>query len=186
MPEHFAPSHDRGDGGWRADHHARRHCMPGASRCLEKTTSGASRDLKGRTVGVLWLAVMQRLLQDHGLVTSGSIRQRTSGGSRALSARAYGPLHRGQDRCVHRRFRRHYRNCARRNIGHVIVEQHHGSSMVAVFLLHVGDQHGICPQKYPIATKRVVRAILKAADLCASAARSEWHNCWSIVDTRPL
>jgi NitT/TauT family transport system substrate-binding protein len=39
--------------------------------------------------------------------------------------------------------------------------------MVAIFLLHAGRQQDYI-RKYPIATKRVVRAILKATDLCAS------------------
>jgi NitT/TauT family transport system substrate-binding protein len=39
--------------------------------------------------------------------------------------------------------------------------------MVAIFLLHAGG-HRDYVRKYPIATKRVVRAILKGADLCAS------------------
>ena len=39
--------------------------------------------------------------------------------------------------------------------------------MVAVFLLHAGRQHGI-RRATPVATKRVVRAMLKAADLCAT------------------
>ena len=33
-------------------------------------------------------------------------------------------------------------------------------------------------RKYPVATKRVLRAILKAADF-ARPSHSEWHNCWS-------
>ena len=32
-------------------------------------------------------------------------------------------------------------------------------------------QRGVSSSKYPVATKRVLRAILKAADLCASATR---------------
>ena len=39
--------------------------------------------------------------------------------------------------------------------------------MVAVFLLHAGRQHRVRP-RYPIATKRVLRAVLKATDLCAA------------------
>ena len=39
--------------------------------------------------------------------------------------------------------------------------------MVAVFLLHAGWQDQFV-QKHPIATKRVLRAILKATDLCAN------------------
>ena len=41
--------------------------------------------------------------------------------------------------------------------------------MVAVFVLHAGDAtHRDFAGKYRVATKRVLRAILKAADLCAS------------------
>ena len=39
--------------------------------------------------------------------------------------------------------------------------------MVAVLLLLSRDQNGIRPQ-YPVATKRVLRAVLKAVDLCVS------------------
>jgi NitT/TauT family transport system substrate-binding protein len=39
--------------------------------------------------------------------------------------------------------------------------------VVAVFLLYAGGNREYV-RKYPIATKRVVRAILKAADLCAT------------------
>jgi NitT/TauT family transport system substrate-binding protein len=39
--------------------------------------------------------------------------------------------------------------------------------MVPIFLLHVGGNREFV-QKYPVATKRVLRAILKATDLCAS------------------
>ena len=39
--------------------------------------------------------------------------------------------------------------------------------MVAVFLLHGGRNRDYV-QKYPVATKRALRAILKATDLCAT------------------
>ena len=39
--------------------------------------------------------------------------------------------------------------------------------MVAVFLLHRGRQHASSSDNYPVATKRALRAILKATDLCA-------------------
>ena len=39
--------------------------------------------------------------------------------------------------------------------------------MVSVFLLHVGTSTEFA-NKYPVATQRVLRAILKATDLCAS------------------
>ena len=39
--------------------------------------------------------------------------------------------------------------------------------VVAVFLLHAGGQRDYV-RKYPVATKRVLRAILKAADVCAA------------------
>ena len=38
--------------------------------------------------------------------------------------------------------------------------------MVGLFLLHAGGPPGLCA-KNPVATKRVLRAVLKGADLCA-------------------
>ena len=46
-------------------------------------------------------------------------------------------------------------------------QQRGGPPLVAVLLLHAGGQQDFI-NKHPIATKRVLRAILKAADLCAS------------------
>ena len=47
-------------------------------------------------------------------------------------------------------------------------QQRRGPAVVAVLLLHAGRQHGRSSQANPVATKRVLRAILKAADLCAA------------------
>ncbi len=46
----------------------------------------------------------------------------------------------------------------------------HGQAMVAVFLLHAGRQQRTFVRNHPVATKRVLRAILKATDICASRA----------------
>ena len=69
-----------------------------------------------------------------------------------------------------------------RNIGHVIV-----SSMTD----HPWSQYYCCllgtrtefAHKYPVATKRVLRALLRAPT-CASRSRRGWRNGWSIRDTR--
>ena len=54
-----------------------------------------------------------------------------------------------------------------RRIGHVIVNTARRPSMVAVFLLHVVGNRDFV-REHPIATKRVLRAVLKAPDLCAA------------------
>ena len=41
-------------------------------------------------------------------------------------------------------------------------------------------------EQYPIATKRVLRAILKAADLCATESGSGGASSWSIIGLRQL
>ena len=50
--------------------------------------------------------------------------------------------------------------------------------MVAVLLLFPRDRTEFA-REYPIATKRVLRAILKAVDLCVSDPSGS-RNCWSI------
>ena len=54
-----------------------------------------------------------------------------------------------------------------RKIGRVILNTGHGPAMVAVFLLHAfGNREFV--RAHPVATKRFLRAILKAADICAT------------------
>ena len=53
-----------------------------------------------------------------------------------------------------------------------------GTAVVAVFLLHAAGQPGLCPQ-YPVATKRVVRAVLKSADYCIAEPTRVAHS-WSM------
>ena len=76
-------------------------------------------------------------------------------------------------------FRPSRRSCAPEQIGHVILNTHHRQAMVAVLLLHAGRQPGVRPE-HPVATKRVLRAILKAADLC-SPSRSAPRDGWSMA-----
>ena len=49
-------------------------------------------------------------------------------------------------------------------------QHHHGQTVVAVLLLHGRCGNREFVQNYPVATKRALRAILKAADLCAAGA----------------
>ena len=55
-----------------------------------------------------------------------------------------------------------------RKIGHVILNSARRPAVVAVLLLHAGRQPRTSSSEHPIATKRVLRAILKATDLCAT------------------
>ena len=55
-----------------------------------------------------------------------------------------------------------------RKIGRVILNSDHGPAVVAVLLLHAGRATAEFVRKHPVATKRVLRAILKATDLCAA------------------
>ena len=54
-----------------------------------------------------------------------------------------------------------------RKIGTGRPEQRPRPAVVAVFLLHAGGQPDFV-REHPVATKRVLRAMLKAADLCAA------------------
>ena len=54
-----------------------------------------------------------------------------------------------------------------RKIGHVILNMAHGPALVAVLLLHAGGNTDFV-REHPVATKRVLRAILKATDFCAA------------------
>jgi len=47
--------------------------------------------------------------------------------------------------------------------------------VVAIFLLHAGGNREFV-QKHPVATKRVLRAILKATDFCATDPASMAHQ----------
>jgi NitT/TauT family transport system substrate-binding protein len=116
------------------------------------------RDLKGKKVGA---GLVRQPLSPAWPPVSGSIPRRTSSGCPARS-----------------RPRRSFSSSARslppdpqdlraRKIGHVIVDSARD---------HPWSQHFCCVligskelvRKYPVATKRVLRAILKATDLCAS------------------
>ena len=57
-----------------------------------------------------------------------------------------------------------------KQIGHVVVNSAVGPPLVAVLLLHGGRATGSSSGKHPVATKRALRAILKAADICAARA----------------
>ena len=57
-----------------------------------------------------------------------------------------------------------------RKIGHVIISTPSGQAVVAVFLLHAVRQPEFV-RDHPIATKRYLRAVLKAADYCATSRR---------------
>ena len=81
-------------------------------------------------------------------------------------------------------FRPSRRSCARRKIGHVIVNSALDRPWSQYFCcMLVGDMPS-SSQKHPVATKRVLRAILKAADLCVTeptrAARP-----WSMAASPP-
>ena len=100
-------------------------------------------DLKGRTVGDAYGSGDLRLLKIMaslvGLDPAKDIRWVAS------DRGPTGPVHRGQNRCIRRPTatitggaRPQYRPRDRK--------QHHRSTMVGVFLLHVGDQHGVCPE----------------------------------------
>ena len=67
-----------------------------------------------------------------------------------------------------------------------------GHTIVSVATDHQWSQYFCCMlagsaeyvEKYPVATKRVVRAILKSADLCASIRRLQ-RSSWSIKASCP-
>ena len=54
-----------------------------------------------------------------------------------------------------------------RRIGHVIVNTQRGPPWSQYFCCMIAGNRGLRP-RYPVATKRVLRAILKATDLCAT------------------
>ena len=67
-----------------------------------------------------------------------------------------------------------------RGIGRVILNTRHGPAVVAVLLLHdLGNRDFV--REHPVATKRFLRAILKAAEFCAAepeqrgAAAGRWR-----------
>ena len=82
-----------------------------------------------------------------------------------------GPLHRGQNRCIRRRSAR-LQECAAKNIGHVIASSIADRPWSQYFCCMLATSTEFA-QKYPIATKRVLRAILKAADLCVSEPKAD-------------
>ena len=63
------------------------------------------------------------------------------------------------------------RSCARRRIGHVVVNSAMDKPWSQYFCCTmVGNREFV--RKHPVATKRALRAILKATDLCAQRARA--------------
>jgi NitT/TauT family transport system substrate-binding protein len=69
-----------------------------------------------------------------------------------------------------------------RNVGHVIVSSISDRPWSQYYCCMLATRTEFA-RKYPVATKRVLGAILKAADLCLSEPRA-WHNCLSIRDMR--
>ena len=55
-----------------------------------------------------------------------------------------------------------------KKIGHVVVNSAVDKPVVAVLLLHPGREPRSSAEQHPVAAKRALRAILKAADICAS------------------
>ena len=161
----FRAAYDPGDRCRRADHGAcRRACR--LLRTVRPTRGIRSiTDLKGKSVGVP-AGVERSLFSPRWPPMSGSTRSRTSTGSPADRRQAGGAVRGGQDRRVSRlparaagTARPANRPCDRQQLGRPAV--------VAVFLLHAAGNREYV-RKHPVATKRVLRAILKAADLCAT------------------
>src|SRR5215469_4058367 len=125
-------------------------------------------DLKGRTVGVAALGSSDHLFvsvmaADIGLDPANDIRWVTSQSPTPAELFADGKI----DAClglppVPQELRA-------RKIGHVVVNSAMDRPWSQYFCCMLGGNREYV-RKYPIATKRVVRAILKGADLCAS----EW------------
>ena len=76
-------------------------------------------------------------------------------------------VRRRQDRRLPRVSRRSPRNCAPVMIGHVIVNSTVDRPWSQYFCCMLAGNREFV-RKHPVATKRVVRAILKATDLCAN------------------
>src|SRR5246127_83103 len=122
-------------------------------------------DLKGKTVGVAALGSSDHLfvsvMAAHiGLDPANDIRWGTSQSPTPAELFAEGKI----DAClglppVPQELRT-------RNIGHVVVNSAMDRPWSEYFCFMLAG-HRVFVQKYPVATKRVVRAILKGADLCA-------------------
>ena len=72
-----------------------------------------------------------------------------------------------------------------RKIGHVIVNSAMDRPWSQYFCCMLAGNR-ISSASYPVATKRVLRAILKAADLCADRAGAGRAAAWSMAGSRAL
>ena len=127
-------------------------------------------DLKGKTVGVPTRRTRAPTMScsRSSPPASGSIRPRTSIGS--LRADPKGASHRRQDRCVHG-LSALGAGTARRGTGHVILNSAVDRPWSQYFCcMLVGNADFV--RRNPIATKRVVRAMMRATDICA--AKPDW------------
>ncbi len=144
------------------------------SGCYELFGNGrvpAIRDLKGKTVAISSMGAADHVFiasilayvgmnpgKDVNWVTTGSIPE-TMRFFVEGKADAFSP------------FRRNRTSCGRKKIGRVIVDTAVDRPWSQYFCCMVAPT-GTFVQRYPVATKRALRAILKAADICATGPRA--------------
>ena len=156
-------------------------CIPAASSCSRTSRSAPSRDLKGKRVGVRPLSSVRHISTDHhGGPCRARSRHATSNGSRARAATPWSCS--SKARSTHSSaFPPEPQELRAREDRPRDPQTRHRPAMVAVFLLHAVRQPRTMCANYPVATKRVLRAILKAADFCAAepecgrAAAGRWR-----------
>ena len=123
---------------------ARPACTAGCYELFGNERVRAIRDLKGKTVGRQYFGG-----GDHVLLSSmlAYVGHRPRAGRqldrRRRRARCDGRVRRRQGRRVPRVRAASPQNCARKKVGHVIVNTAHGSALVAVFLLHGRRESGL-------------------------------------------
>ena len=138
----------------------------GASNCLPREGIRSIPDLKGKTVGVQTLGSSQYTfvggMASHvGLEPANDIRWVTSSSPKPMELFAEGKID------AFLGLPPEPQELRARNIGHVIFNSAIDRPWSQYFCCMIAG-HRDYVRKRPVATKRVVRAIIKAADLCAT------------------
>ena len=157
-------------------------CIPAASSCSRTSPSAPSSTSRARRVGVPRARLEPAPATCRSWrPTSGSTPRRTSIGSRGRRRQPDGAVRRGQDRCLPR--------LSARAAGAARPQDRPRRSSTAR-IDRPWSQYFCCMlagntdfvREHPVATKRVLRAILKATDLCAAEPerpRSGWSMAGS-------
>ncbi len=140
--------------------------MSAASNCSRNEDIRSIADLKGKSVGVQGLGSSQHVFWPRWPPMSGSIRPRTSTGSPTHPSSRSELFAEGKiDAFLG--FPPEPQDLRARHIGHVIVNSAVDRPWSQYFCCMLAGNRDYV-RKHPVATKRVLRAILKAADLCVT------------------